>query len=328
MAAAAAPPAAITAAACLALPLLLMSAGPGTGWAWDIGNRGVVVFPAGMLVADLAGEGEHAGQRAGLHGHAHGCGKSPPVRTAMRMYGATTYPAPVGLHKKGAGKLSLRGANTFAGGVLLEGGELEISADANLGEAASTLTFAGGTLQISASSELPASRNVVVTTGSDAVFNVLADTTIKGPISGGGGLAKVGPAALVLEGASTYGGATRVLAGMLTGQWPGGSDLYAAISATVNFSNASGEKDTLGDVTGAGTFAKSGAGDLTLSGGAVSWSIFGGALVSSGDFGGNVIFEAAGSVFSFNKSGDQSLWPECWREAEGGFSRKVRGRWC
>ena len=54
-----------------------------------------------------------------------------------------------GLQKSGPGKLGLRGMNSFRGNVALNGGELNIIMDENLGHTDSRLTFAGGTLSTS-----------------------------------------------------------------------------------------------------------------------------------------------------------------------------------
>ena len=60
------------------------------------------------------------------------------------------------LVKSGAGSVTLSGANTFSGGVFLNGkysndnggGNLEVSADANLGAPTGGITFNGGTLSL------------------------------------------------------------------------------------------------------------------------------------------------------------------------------------
>ena len=54
------------------------------------------------------------------------------------------------LSKSGDGTLVLTGANTYAGGALIQGGELRISSDANLGAAGSGLGMSGGTLHTTA----------------------------------------------------------------------------------------------------------------------------------------------------------------------------------
>ena len=277
---------------------------------------GPMSFPSGMFVVDMAGEGNMtaAGRVCeDLNAEANG-GSS--VCDLDFWFNAISGAG--GLQKKGPGSLFLFGTNTFTGGVELEGGTLSIEGNANLGAASSTLSFAGGTLQLSRGfrappPHLPASRNIEVASGSFASFNVDGtNATISGNITGAGGLEKSGDGILFLAGTgSDYSGDTRVLAGGLTvsGQGiPAGGDLYAAISTTVNFSNASGQ-NTLGDVTGDGTFIKSGDGDLLLSGGTASWSIFNGKLASSGDFDGNLMFEnGSGSVaaaFVFRKDGNQ-----------------------
>ena len=225
--------------------------------AWDRGSnpsgadRGLLVFPPGMLVVDFAGEG-NTREDGQVCTDALMAAESRASSYCDADVWHNDISGAGGLHKKGIGKLSLQGAgtSTFAGGVLLEGGELEILADANLGAATSTLSFAGGTLVVSGT--IPASRNIMVASGSFASFNVESAAVVSGTISGAGGLEKSGDGMLLLDGSSDYTGTTRVLAGSLTGSGiPTGGDLYVAISATVDFSNAFLEVGTLGeDFTG------------------------------------------------------------------------------
>src|SRR5262249_58159188 len=49
-----------------------------------------------------------------------------------------------GIAKDGAGTLLLSGNNSYAGGTFLNAGILKVTADSNLGAAASALTFNGG----------------------------------------------------------------------------------------------------------------------------------------------------------------------------------------
>ncbi|MCX6996834.1 MAG: autotransporter-associated beta strand repeat-containing protein, partial [Kiritimatiellaeota bacterium] len=52
------------------------------------------------------------------------------------------------LVQNGSGTLTLNAANTYTGGTTISNGTLSVEVTANLGAAASGLTFSGGTLQI------------------------------------------------------------------------------------------------------------------------------------------------------------------------------------
>jgi fibronectin-binding autotransporter adhesin len=139
-----------------------------------------------------------------------------------------------GLTKNGVGQLSLRGANTFTGGVTVNDGTLDISNDGALG------TTAGGvSVQESATMRL-SSVNVgaealtlagnldcsttntwggSVTLQTGANFNCYTNsrTVLNGVVSGSTALLKSGPGSLVLAGsvANTYSGGTEVWNGTL-----------------------------------------------------------------------------------------------------------------
>ena len=59
-------------------------------------------------------------------------------------------PARPQLVKDLGGTLVLTGTNTYTGGTAINGGTLQISSDANLGDAAGGLSFNGGTLHTTA----------------------------------------------------------------------------------------------------------------------------------------------------------------------------------
>ncbi len=118
------------------------------------------------------------------------------------------------LSKAGSGTLVLNGTNTYTGGTVINGGTLEVSADANLGNAAGALIFNGGTLHTTAS----------FTSGRTATLNAAGGTfdadnltrlTLTNAISGVGALTKTGAGTLVLTGTNSYAGGTTIGAGTL-----------------------------------------------------------------------------------------------------------------
>lgn len=167
------------------------------------------------------------------------------AQLAFNLTGATnTYANPINgsgsLTKSGMGTLTLTGANTFAGGLTLDGGTLNLNSAGALGTGTGTVIINGGTLNnsgaadVALSSSKPQTWNsdfvftgaksldmgtgVVTVAGADAVRTVtvsggtLAVGEIKAP---GQSLTKEGPGTLAF--ASTgAGAASSVLNGVLT----------------------------------------------------------------------------------------------------------------
>ncbi|MGB3432542.1 autotransporter-associated beta strand repeat-containing protein [Achromobacter sp.] len=204
------------------------------------------------------------------------------------------------LIKAGGGTLVLSGNNTYAGGTRIVGGSVRIAQDASLGAASGALMFDGGALATTGSFET--SRAVLL--AQSGSFDVAADTVLglNGTVSGGGMFAKTGAGTLVLGGSNTHAGGTRVDGGTL--QVARDANLGAAAGAvafgdgtlatTASFDTTrlislmqSGRIDVAagtvlglsGTVSGAGGFAKLGAGTLILS---ASNSHAGGTAIAGG----------------------------------------------
>jgi fibronectin-binding autotransporter adhesin len=169
------------------------------------------------------------------------------------------------LVKTDHGTLVLTGANSYAGGTAIQAGTLEISSDANLGDASGALSFNGGTLRNTAS--LVSARTISLS-GGGGTFETAADLTLSGTAGGAGALGKTGAGTLTLTGNNTYTGGTSISAGTLQlGDGGASGSIAGAVvnngALVVNRSNAL----TLGGViSGSGAFSQIGSGTTTLSG--------------------------------------------------------------
>jgi fibronectin-binding autotransporter adhesin len=191
-------------------------------------------------------------------GTAAGAGYTATIGSAIA--GATQ------LVKTDAGTLVLSGANTYSGGIAINGGTVRISSDANLGAAAGGLSLNGGTLNTTA--DLSSVRAVEL--AGSGTFRTDAGTilTLSGAVIGAGGLTKSGAGTLALSGTGAYAGPTNVDAGMLlvNGNYAG-----ATGPTSVGSGASLGGTGTIGgDVTLASgatlTPGAGGAGTLTIGG--------------------------------------------------------------
>ncbi|WP_145998505.1 autotransporter outer membrane beta-barrel domain-containing protein [Caulobacter flavus] len=154
---------------------------------------------------DLTLLGSQAAIRVG-DGTAAGAGMTAVI--AADLVGAA------GLAKTDLGTLVLTGTNTYEGGTAINGGVLQVGADANLGAASGGLSFDGGTLRTTATME---TARATTFTGAGRL-DVAGQTTLtlKGAISGVGGFVKDGTGTLVVAGdGSAYAGRASVAAGAL-----------------------------------------------------------------------------------------------------------------
>ncbi|WP_250625598.1 autotransporter-associated beta strand repeat-containing protein [Pinirhizobacter soli] len=218
-----------------------------------------------------------------------------------------------GLQKTGDGTLVLNGANTYTQGTQLVAGTLSVSSDANLGSSGNAVDFEGGTLQVTGTAYTSTPRAIVfgAAGGGFDIADAANTFTVAQPLTGTGGLTKLGDGALVLAGANTYSGGTTISAGTLQGDT---GSLQGNITDNGSLVFNQGADGTFaGVVSGTGSLTKDGAGTLTLDGAQTYTGITlidngtlkigpAGSLASSAGVG-----LAAGTMLDLSGSGDQSL---------------------
>ena len=216
--------------------------------------------------------------------------------------------------KVGNGRLVLSGSNSYSGGTAIEGGVLQISADANLGAASSGLSLNGGTLATTASF---ASFRPVTLNGAGG-FDVATGTQFElgGAVSGPGSLTKLGAGTQILTDTNSYTGGTTISAGVL--QIGNGGTAGSIIGNVVNNRtlafNRSDDITFAGTISGGGDVQKLGAGSLTLTG----TNSYGGTLIQAGTLIGSATSFGLGPIHNnaalvFDQQGD------------GTFARAING---
>ncbi|MCF7647456.1 autotransporter-associated beta strand repeat-containing protein, partial [Pseudochrobactrum asaccharolyticum] len=168
------------------------------------------------------------------------------------------------LTKTGIAILALFSTNTYTGGTALNGGEIEVRADANLGVASSALSFDGGRLRTVSGFNM--NRATVLNAGGGTFDVAIATLVQTGVISGAGALTKSGTGTLTLSGTNTYAGGTTITAGQViamngsalgTGAVANAAALELSFATDQTFANV---------MSGTGALTKTGAGTVTLTG--------------------------------------------------------------
>ena len=155
------------------------------------------------------------------------------------------------------GNAVLSGTNSYTGATFINRGTVQVSADANLGNASGGLTLssngAPGALETTATFT---SARAVTLSGGAFSPNAATTLTLSGVLSGSGGLTLNGAGTLLLSGTNTYTGGNTITAGTLD------------VSADNNLGNAANAV-TLngGTLESSGTFSSARA--VTLGGGVV-----------------------------------------------------------
>ncbi|MDX3900374.1 MAG: autotransporter-associated beta strand repeat-containing protein [Sphingobium sp.] len=165
------------------------------------------------------------------------------------------------LTKTGTGTLILQGSNSYGGGTAIDGGTVQISADAALGAATGGVTFSDGTLRTTA--DLTSER-VLTFTGAGTIRTDSGTTfTLNGSLAGAGSFVKADAGTLLLAGDSSgYAGSGEVAGGTLAVQGSLGGTLAVGPAGRLEGIGRTGS------VTNAGTVApgRGGIGTLTIAG--------------------------------------------------------------
>lgn len=204
--------------------------------------------------------------------------------------------------KTGTGTLALGAANTFSGGLFIEGGTVEVGTDTSLGVAGGALSFDNNAELQFSGSFTDTNRPIALNTdgvGSDGgVFDTNSNNvTLQGVIADGGAagnLTKAGAGTLTVANNATYTGTTTVNGGILEIGAAGSLNTTTAINvvggeletnndnqlndaAVVTLTNAAGalldlngNNDTIGELAGGGALGGNttlGAGTLTIADG-------------------------------------------------------------
>ena len=140
----------------------------------------------------------------------------------------------------GAGTVVLQQANTFSGGIAINGGTLSVGTDSDLGNVANNITLANGTLL--ATANFTSARSIALSTAGSISVGAGDLLTLGGTISGTGAtLNSLGAGTLELSSMETYTGGTIVTNGTL-------QLLLGSLASPVSVNN-------LGTLSGYGTIA-------------------------------------------------------------------------
>ena len=191
--------------------------------------------------------------------------------------------------KKGSGRTTLTGVNTFTVGPVIEAGTLAVNADSGLGAVANSVSFTTGSGKLASDAAgLVTARAISVATGATGGFSAIDATDsieVTGVVSGNGALEIGGLGLVRLAAANTYLGNTTVTSGTLD---VGGVGSTSTGSVSVTGGTLAGTGTISGAVsTSSGAGIKPGAittttsstgtlntGALTLAGGSTLYTEF------------------------------------------------------
>jgi outer membrane autotransporter protein len=211
-----------------------------------------------------------------------------------------TISGPGSLTKIGAGTLTLTGNNSYQGGTALNAGTLAVGSNTALGTG--TLTFADGTTLQAAANGLTLA-NAMTLNGTGTVDSQGNALTLSGPLSGAGGLTKIGAGTLVLAANDTYAGTTTISAGTLQ-LGNGGTSGSIAGNVVNNGILAINRSDTFsfgGVMSGTGAFQQNGTGTTILTAASTyngATAVNAGTLIVNGSIANSAVTVNAGAMLA------------------------------
>ncbi|WP_165357412.1 autotransporter-associated beta strand repeat-containing protein, partial [Sphingosinicella sp. CPCC 101087] len=280
------------------------TSGPVEAMGMQFASDGYVVEGGGIVLADDPGQ---AGLQSIVRvGDGTEAGANYVATIESVLSGATR------LVKTDAGTLVLTGTNLYTGGTAINGGTLQISSNANLGEFTGGLSFDGGTLHVVA--DVVMIRNIELvgdgTIDADATF-----VDLRGAISGAGALTKQGNGILALVADSSYTGGTTIAEGIL--QIGNGGTTGSILGDVVNNGSLlfARSDDVIfgGTISGSGELTQGWTGILTLTadnsytGGTTISDVLGGGTLQLGNGGttGSIVGDVDnGGTLIFNRSNE------------------------
>jgi autotransporter-associated beta strand protein len=200
---------------------------------------------------------------------------------ALTVGGVIGGPTGAGLIKEGTGTLVLNGANTFDGGVTINGGTVRIGNASALGTSTNPLTFgasSNGKLQVNGNALVLSGingdntttiENSNATNGSLSVGSGFFDGILQNGSAGTLALTKTGAGVLTLTGANTYSGGTTLNGGTL--------------SVSGNSALGTGAVSMAGGTTISTSADATLSNAITLNGGISTFTATGGAMMLSGN---------------------------------------------
>ncbi len=207
------------------------------------------------------------------------------------------------IQNSGAGTLDLSGAShTFLSNVLMTAGTVNITSDANLGNASSTLTFNGGTLETTGT--FSSNRTTTASSGGGTIQTASGTWTLSGAISGSGSLTKAGSGTLILSGNnSSYSGTTTISTGTLQVNTVPSLGTGNVVNDSALVFNTTGSATYSGAISGTGSVTQEGSGATVIL--SESNSYTGTTTISAGTLqaGGANVFSSSSAVSLANTSG-------------------------
>ena len=209
----------------------------------------------------------------------------------------------------GTGALILSGTNSFSGGLIITGSEVQVSADVNLGATGGTITMNGGALTATTGFTIGATRDILLgstagssigaTTGQTLVYNgIFKDLSGAGNFVMGALINQTGT--IQIGGVSTYTGTTTITRGTLqltTGndRLPTGTDVSLSSTSTSAKLDLNGFNQTIRSLSGGGATQGAvalGSGTLTINTGAATNTSYNGVISGTG---GSLIVQGSGT---------------------------------